>query len=148
MSISNELSHSYKGSTWKDHKYVKRENGRYYYPDERSNKGDRYQSDYRDGWAGRLTGRYRQQSRISKNPYYFDKRSDATNLKGTSSNRKNSVTTKKTKDVDAFTKLGQETIDKMMNSKSALESVSTLTSGVIKSWGLLLKTGWNTILGK
>lgn len=25
------LSHSYKGTTWKDHKYIKKEDGRYYY---------------------------------------------------------------------------------------------------------------------
>ena len=27
------LSHSAKGTTWKDHKYIKKENGRYYYPE-------------------------------------------------------------------------------------------------------------------
>ena len=31
---SDELRHSAKGSQWKDHKYVKKENGRYYYPED------------------------------------------------------------------------------------------------------------------
>lgn len=26
------LEHSYKGTTWKKHKYIRKENGRYYYP--------------------------------------------------------------------------------------------------------------------
>lgn len=30
----DELEHSAKGSQWKDHKYVKKENGRYYYTDD------------------------------------------------------------------------------------------------------------------
>lgn len=33
------LAHSAKGSTWKDHKYIKKEGGRYYYADEKGNKG-------------------------------------------------------------------------------------------------------------
>lgn len=35
------LAHSAKGSTWKDHKYIKKEGGRYYYADEKGNKGSR-----------------------------------------------------------------------------------------------------------
>lgn len=31
------LSHSAKGSTWKKHKYIKKENGRYYYPSKGGN---------------------------------------------------------------------------------------------------------------
>lgn len=30
----DELRHSAKGSQWKNHKYVKKENGRYWYPDD------------------------------------------------------------------------------------------------------------------
>lgn len=33
------LAHSAKGSTWNNHKYIKKENGRYYYADEKGNKG-------------------------------------------------------------------------------------------------------------
>ena len=32
------LAHSAKGSTWSKHKYIKKENGRYYYADEKGNK--------------------------------------------------------------------------------------------------------------
>jgi hypothetical protein len=36
------LEHSAKGSTWRNHKYIKKENGRYYYPkDESSNASKR-----------------------------------------------------------------------------------------------------------
>lgn len=33
------LAHSAKGSTWSKHKYIKKVNGRYYYADEKENKG-------------------------------------------------------------------------------------------------------------
>ena len=33
------LAHSAKGSTWKDHKYIKKEGDHYYYADEKGNKG-------------------------------------------------------------------------------------------------------------
>lgn len=36
---SDEMSHSYKGSEWKDHKYIKKEDGRYYYPKESAASG-------------------------------------------------------------------------------------------------------------
>lgn len=32
------LAHSAKGSTWEKHKYIKKENGRYYYADDKGNK--------------------------------------------------------------------------------------------------------------
>ena len=37
--INTDLSHSAKGSTWKDHKYIKKENGRYYYKNETTKGG-------------------------------------------------------------------------------------------------------------
>lgn len=36
------LEHSYKGTEWKDHKYIKKENGRYYYPNESGASNSHY----------------------------------------------------------------------------------------------------------
>lgn len=43
---ANFLEHSYKGTEWKDHKYIKKENGRYYYPDEKTGGADSTSSRY------------------------------------------------------------------------------------------------------
>lgn len=43
---SDYLEHSYKGTEWKNHKYIKKENGRYYYPGEKSNGSDSSSSRY------------------------------------------------------------------------------------------------------
>lgn len=45
------LSHSAKGSTWEDHKYIKRINGLYYYPD--SYEGGRHLSDEQKAQFGK-----------------------------------------------------------------------------------------------
>lgn len=39
---ANFLEHSYKGTEWKDHKYIKKENGRYYYPNESGTSDTHY----------------------------------------------------------------------------------------------------------
>lgn len=38
----NDLQHSPKGTTWKDHKYIKKENGKYIYPNESSFDIDKF----------------------------------------------------------------------------------------------------------
>lgn len=40
------LEHSYKGTEWKNHKYIKKENGRYYYAGEKSGSADNTSSRY------------------------------------------------------------------------------------------------------
>lgn len=48
--MSSTLVHSAKGSEWVNHKYIKRVNGTYYYPD--SYEGGRHISDLKEGSAG------------------------------------------------------------------------------------------------
>ena len=43
---TNFLEHSYKGTEWKDHKYIKKENGRYYYPENYYKNGIRARQKY------------------------------------------------------------------------------------------------------
>lgn len=46
--LDDFLSHSAKGTTWKDHKYIKKENGRYYYPEEHSSSSYEIKTDVWD----------------------------------------------------------------------------------------------------
>lgn len=43
--MKDSLSHSAKGSTWKNHKYIKKENGRYIYPSTNKNNRNNTLSD-------------------------------------------------------------------------------------------------------
>lgn len=83
--LEMELRHSTKGSTWKKHKYIKRVNGTYYYPDsyeggrhlpDGKNSGGAKYSEYTKGDPDFDDKNYADRNRLGNTDFYGFKRSD------------------------------------------------------------------------
>ena len=78
------IKHSAKGTTWEDHKYIKRIDGTYYYPD--SYKGGRHLPDgegsraeygeYKEGDSDFDDDKYKDENRFGDTDFFVNKRSD------------------------------------------------------------------------
>lgn len=98
----NELHHSAKGSTWKDHKYIKKVDGTYYYPDSYKGKnGDTKTFDEFDSFSKEL---------MKKGEAYYDEKEAASMTKEELGELYEDMT---------GVKLGKEDLDRLYNSKEA-----------------------------
>lgn len=64
-----DIIHSAKGSTWKDHKYVKKENGKYYYPGQTTAEVTSVTGDAKNGLHVSVHTRYEPEKNFIEKAY-------------------------------------------------------------------------------